>query len=249
MGSVGVEMVWVPRTRRRALTWAFTARRGCHDLAMGLRLGYLNRSTSRQLAGVVGSVGGIQGRRDPRATPPVGGAASSASANAAVVGGPGRDRGAGAPAAADATDRDARHPGHDPAVAPSAGGQPLGKTQEEAGTATDTGGSSGAGDTPGQGEPDVGLPPGPRRARRARLHGRTLDGVVDPPLCGTGPGAETVGPDLATVPDSPGRGHRGLRLLPPRDHHPPAALRSSPSSTPPARSGSSASPPTRPGRG
>ncbi len=31
----------MPETRLWALTWAFTPRPGCHDLAMGLRLGYL----------------------------------------------------------------------------------------------------------------------------------------------------------------------------------------------------------------
>ena len=40
--------VWVPGTRLSSLTCTFTPRRGCHDLAVGLRLGYL---IARRLVG------------------------------------------------------------------------------------------------------------------------------------------------------------------------------------------------------
>ena len=40
--------MWVPEIRLRALTWAFALRRGCHDLAVGLRLGYV---IARRLVG------------------------------------------------------------------------------------------------------------------------------------------------------------------------------------------------------
>ena len=50
------------------------------------------------------------------------------------------------------------------------------------------------------GQPGLGIPAHPRRADRARLHGRAVDGVADPARRRHRPGATPVRADLAAVP-------------------------------------------------
>jgi hypothetical protein len=82
----------------------------------------------------------------------------------------------------------------------------------------------GAGATHGPGEPKVGVPPHPGRARRTRPPGRRLHGMDDPHGRWPRPGPATVRPDLASVPHRTGPGDPRGRLRPRRHRLPTSPL-------------------------
>jgi hypothetical protein len=110
-------------------------------------------------------------------------------------------------------------PGYDPALAP----RPAPPTPRQS-VATETLGPTthhpvypSAGSTPGHGEPELGLPPNPRRTARPRHHGGRLDRVADPHQRRHCPCTRTRVQHLGPIPPFPNRGPAGLRL--PRNRH------------------------------
>jgi hypothetical protein len=81
------------------------------------------------------------------------------------------------------------------------------------------------GGTPGHRESELGLPAHPRRTRQPRPPDRCLHRLEDPDGRWSRPRATAVRADLDPVPPRPGPRSPGLRLVPPRYHHPDPALR------------------------
>jgi hypothetical protein len=158
------------------------------------------------------------------------------------VGGSGDHRGARAAAAARTMPRHARDAGDDPGLASTSGRSAVDHDGDPAtGSTPDPDRSADTGDTPGLAEPDMGIPPHPRRVGRPRPPGRGLHGLGDPQGRRAGRRAPPIRADLAAVPDRPGARASWRATCSMSIRSCCAAGRcSSPSSTPPAGCGSSA---------
>ena len=199
------------------------------------------------LAGAPGTVGHGEGERDPRASPPARRAPTAERTAATELGRPCPDRRAHPTTPHVPPPRAARHPGHDPALAPPADYPPLDNDAQPARATRHPRRSPGPGPAPGRGEPA----PGDIDDSTARQSAWATESVPPPS------GLSCTTPVKTPHPDEPD--HRGRSFCAPtRTRSSPATcftLRRSPcagwmssssSSTPPATCTSSGSPPTPP---
>jgi hypothetical protein len=185
---------------------------------VGMAAGVADRSSSGRWTGAAGPFGRGEGRRDPPRAPSTRGRAAQGATPAVDVGGPGDHRGPHAAAAADPAAQHARQAGDDPGVASASGrsavdhhGHPATGSTVNPWRSPGAGGTTSCGGTTGGGQPRLGIPAHPQRVGRARSPGRGLDGLGDPEGRGVRSGPTPVRADLATVPDRPKGGHRGLQ--------------------------------------
>ena len=157
------------------------------------------------IPGVAGSahcaVRSLEGHRDNRVAPPT--------RRVAPTGRPTRDhrrrpdlaRGDRGCATATEPSRVAGHPRHTVALAPAPHRRALGSTTATAGPAIDLSEASPTRAAPRSGESDLGIPPHPWRARRARPPPCCVHGLADPQQRRNRPGPHT----LQSHPDQPDR--------------------------------------------
>ena len=161
----------------------------------------------------------MEGRRDPHAGPSArcGPAQAASCSFASDVAGPGVAGAAGGDGAGGAPGRDAadRHSRDDRALAARHRPPPVGAAVAPGPVWAPGDASQGAvgGAAAGAGERVMGIPPHPRRARRARYHGGTVNGLADPQGCWHQPGTAPGRPRLRGVPARPGAGDPGTGLL------------------------------------
>ncbi len=197
-------------------------RPGWDDLVDGIASrGILIAPSSGRRTGAAGPFGRGEGRRDPRSAPSTRGAATAGGAAPVDVAGPGDHRGPRATTATGPTTRHARHTGDDPGLASTSDRSAVDHRGDPAtGSPLDPARSAGTGETPGLGEPRLGLPAHPRGVGRARPPGGSLHGLGHP----QGPGPRSPrrsGPTWQQFLTAQVRGHRGVRPVPCR-HHPAA---------------------------
>ena len=145
------------------------------------------------------------------------------------------------------TPRAARHPGHDPALAPPTRRPPLDHPARPARSTRHPRRPPRPGRAPGHREPHLGLPTHPRRTRRPRLPDRRLHRLEDPEQRRHRPVAAPSRTDLGASSCARRRTRSWPATCSTSTPSPCAgSTRSSSSSTPPAACTSSASPPTPP---
>jgi hypothetical protein len=121
--------------------------------------------TTPGLAGAPGTVGHGEGHRDPRASPPARRAPAAYQRADAELDRPCPDRRSHPTTPQGPPPRAARHPDHDPALAPPAGHPPLDNDAQPARATRHPRRSPGPGPAPGRGEPHLGI---------RRIHGETI---------------------------------------------------------------------------
>ena len=159
----------------------------------------------------------LQGPRDHRVAPPTRCAAPANRPTRAHRRRPELARSDCGRARATEPSRVAGHPRHAVALAPAPHRRALDPTTATAGPTVDLSGDSPTRTAPRSRESDLGLPPHPRRTRRARPPPCCVHGLADPQQRRNRPRTHTLGSHLVAVPAVPGR--RRLRLRHHRHRH------------------------------
>ena len=173
------------------------------------------------IPGITGSarcaVRPLEGPRDHRVAPPTRCAAPANRPTRAHRRRPELARSDCGRARATEPSRVAGHPRHAVALAPAPHRRALDPTTATAGPTVDLSRASPTRTAPRSRESDLGIPPHPRRTRRARPPPRCVHGLADPKERPNRPRTHTLGSHLVAVPAVPGR--RRLRLRHHRNRH------------------------------